>query len=127
MKLPILKIAELTGVHRDTISKRLADLPFEAGKKGAKLYESTVALPLIYAVDNLESARAKQALSQASLNAVREEELRKERIPIQLVLDELDTMFQAMGAILKNNAKLSEAQTNEIFGKFRDLPARLKW
>ena len=35
MKLPILKIAELTGVHRDTISKRLADLPFEAGKKGA--------------------------------------------------------------------------------------------
>ena len=37
MKLPIVKIAELTGIHRDTISKRLADLPFEAGKKGAKL------------------------------------------------------------------------------------------
>ncbi len=73
MKLPILKMAELTGVHRDTISKRLADLPFEAGKKGAKLYESTEALPLIYAVDNLEAARAKQALSQASLNAIREE------------------------------------------------------
>jgi hypothetical protein len=40
MKLPIAKIAELTGIHRDTISKRLADLPFEAGKKGAKLYSS---------------------------------------------------------------------------------------
>jgi hypothetical protein len=40
MKLPIVKIAELTGIHRDTISKRLADVPFEAGKKGAKLYSS---------------------------------------------------------------------------------------
>ena len=53
MKLPILKMAELTGIHRDTISKRLADLPFEAGLKGAHLYESTEALPLIYACDNL--------------------------------------------------------------------------
>ena len=44
MKLPITKIAELTGIHRDTISKRLADLPFEAGKKGAKLYSSEDAL-----------------------------------------------------------------------------------
>jgi hypothetical protein len=44
MKLPIVKIAELTGIHRDTISKRLADLPFEAGKKGAKLYSSEDAL-----------------------------------------------------------------------------------
>ena len=45
------------------------------------LYESSEALPLIYAVDNLEAARAAQARSQASLNAVREEDLRKQRIP----------------------------------------------
>ena len=48
MKPPIVKIAELTGIHRDTISKRLADLPFEAGKKGAKLYSSEDALAAIY-------------------------------------------------------------------------------
>jgi hypothetical protein len=36
-------------------------------------------LPLIYAVDNLEAARAAQARSQASLNAVREEDLWKQR------------------------------------------------
>src|SRR6266516_2520349 len=98
MKLPILKFAELTGVHRDTISKRLADVPFEAGKKGAHLYESSEALPLLYAVDSLEAARAKQALSQAALNKVREEDLRKQRIPIQIVLDTMDECFQAMGA-----------------------------
>src|SRR5206468_329907 len=127
MKVPILKMAELTGVHRDTISKRLADLPFEAGKKGAKLYESTEALPLIYAVDNLESARAKQALSQASLNAIKEENLRKERVPLQLVLDEMDSLFQAMGAILRNVKELSPSRINEIFDKFRAVPAKLKW
>src|SRR6266496_1954651 len=127
MKLPILKMAELTGVHRDTISKRLADLPFEAGKKGAKLYESTEALPLIYAVDNLEAARAKQALSQASLNAVKEENLRKERVPLQLVLDEMDSLFQEIGAILKNTKELSPSRINEIFDKFRAVPSKLKW
>ncbi len=127
MKLPILKFTELTGVHRDTISKRLADLPFEAGLKGAHLYESTEALPLIYACDNLESARAKQALSQASLNAVREENLRKERIPIQIVLDTMDEIFQAIGATLKNCKELSPARVNELFAKFREAPKKLKW
>ena len=127
MKLPILKFTELTGVHRDTISKRLADLPFEAGLKGAHLYESTEALPLIYASDNLESARAKQALSQASLDAVREENLRKERIPIQIVLDTMDEIFQAIGATLKNCKELSPARVNELFAKFREAPKKLKW
>ncbi len=127
MKLPILKFTELTGVHRDTISKRLASVPFEAGKKGAKLYESTVALPLIYAVDNLEAARAKQALTQASLNAIREEVLRKERIPIQIVLDTMDEIFQAIGATLKNCKELNPARVNELFAKFREAPKKLKW
>ena len=127
MKLPILKFTELTGVHRDTISKRLADLPFEAGKKGAKLYESTEALPLIYAVDNLEAARAEQARSQAALNKVREEVLRKERIPIQIVLDTMDEIFQAIGATLKNCKELNPARVNELFAKFREAPKKLKW
>ena len=82
MKLPILKIAELTGIHRDTISKRLADLPFEAGKKGAKLYSSEDALAAIYRTDSLEAARAEQARTAAQLNAIRAEDLRKTRIPI---------------------------------------------
>ena len=60
-------------------------MPFTPGDKGAHLYESRDALPLIFAVDNLEAARAAQARSQASLNAVREEDLRKQRIPIQIV------------------------------------------
>ena len=80
-------------------------------------------------MDNLESARAKQALSQASLNAVREECLRKERIPIQIVLDEMDAVFQAIGATLKNakGKTLTHELINDLFAKFRSVPAKLKW
>ena len=123
----INQLAELTGRDRRTIKKQLEDLRFEPGEKGAHLYESSEALPLIYRVNNLESARAKQALSQASLNAIREENLRKERVPLQLVLDEMDSLFQAMGAILKNVKELSPSRINEIFDKFRAVPAKLKW
>ena len=123
----INQLSDLTRRHRHTIAKRLIDLPSIDGPKGAHLYESTEALPLIYAVDNLESARAKQALSQASLNAIKEENLRKERVPLQLVLDEMDSLFQAMGAILRNVKELSPSRINEIFDKFRAVPSKLKW
>ena len=71
MKLPIVKIAELTGIHRDTISKRVADLPFEAGKKGAKLYSSEDALAAIYKTDSLEAARAHRSAVNVLLSFVR--------------------------------------------------------
>jgi hypothetical protein len=129
MKLPILKIAELTGVHRDTISKRLADLPFEAGKKGAKLYRSEDALPAIYKSDSLEAARTEQARTAAQLNAIRAEDLQKTRIPIAIVLQVHDEIFQAVAAILKaaEGKLLSKELINDIFDKFRSIPAKLKW
>ena len=123
----INQLAELTGRDRRTIKKQLEDLHFVDGEKGAHLYESTEALPMIYRVDKLESARAKQALSQASLNAIREENLRKEHVPLQLVLDEMDSLFQEIGAVLKNIKELPSVRVNEIFQKFREIPSKLKW
>ena len=129
MKLPILKIAELTGVHRDTISKRLADLPFEAGKKGAKLYSSQDALAAIYKTVSLEAARAEQARTAAQLNAIRAEDLRKTRIPIATVLQAHDEILQAIAATLKpaKGKLLTQDLINDIFDKFRSIPAKLKW
>ena len=40
-----------------------------------------------------------RARSQAPLNAVREEDLRKQRIPIQIVLDLIDKVFQSIGRL----------------------------
>jgi hypothetical protein len=126
MKLPILKIAELTGIHRDTISKRLTDLPFEADKKGAKLYSSEDALAAIYKTDSLEAARAEQARTAAQLNAIRAEDLRKTRIPISIVLQVHDEIFQATAATLKaaKGKLLTQELINDIFDKFRSIP---KW
>ena len=57
------------------------------------LYESSEVLPLIYAIDNFEAARAEQARSQAALNKVREETLRKQRIPLEIVISVHDEVF----------------------------------
>ena len=129
MLVSIKKLSELTGRHRQTIAKILADLPLVDGQKGAHLYESREALPLIYAVDNLEAARAEQARSQAALNKVREENLRKQRIPIELVIETHDQVLQAMAATLKaaKDKVLTVELINSIFADFRAIPAKLRW
>ena len=129
MLVSIKKLSELTGRHRQTIAKNLVDLLPVDGEKGAKLYDSRQAFPLIYAVDNLEAARAEQARSQAALNKVREETLRKQRIPLDLVTSILDQTLQAMAATLKaaKDEVLTIELINNIFEDFRAIPAKLKW
>jgi hypothetical protein len=53
-------------------------------------------------MDNLEAARAKQARSAAELNAIRAQDLRKTRIPMTIVLQVHDEIFQAIAATLKS-------------------------
>src|SRR5205814_2199603 len=101
--------------------------------KGAMLYDSVVALDRIYAIDarrvSLEQARTAHALSQERLNNVREEELRKKRIPMDLVLGIHDQTVQALVSTLKAAEKkeLTADLINELLSKFRDLPAQLQW
>ena len=64
MLLSINQISELTGQDRRAITKQLDGLPFQSGDKNAYLYESAEALPRVYAMDNLEAARAAQARSR---------------------------------------------------------------
>jgi hypothetical protein len=129
MHLSISQLSEPTGRDRRTVAGKLADVPHTVGERGAMLYASSEALPLIYAVDNLEAARAAQARSQASLNAVREEDLRKQRIPIQIVLDTMDEIFQSIAATIKasKGKTLTIELINELFDKFRSAPAKLNW
>jgi hypothetical protein len=100
--LTISQLSELTGRDRRTVAKQLSDLKHTAGEGGAMLHESAEALPLVYGVDNLATARAEQARSQAQLNAIRGEDLRKTRIPITIVLQVHDEIFQALAATLKS-------------------------
>lgn len=129
MLLSINQLSDLTGRDRRTVTKQLEALEHVPGPKGAHLYESSEALERVYAVGSLEAARAAQALSQAALNAFREEDLRKHRIPIQVVRDVWDEIFQSIGATLKaaKNKKLTPDLINQLFDKFRSAPAKLKW
>jgi hypothetical protein len=131
MLLSINQLFELTGRDRKTIKQKLEGVSFRNGEKSAHLYNSREVLPLIYAADNLEAARAAQARSQASLNQVREEELRKQRIPIEIVAEVWDEVFQSVAATLKNEAAkhrpLTRAIVNDLFTQFRAAPRKLKW
>ena len=51
MHLSICQISDFTGRDGRTVAKQLSNVPHIAGERGAMLYESTEALPLIYAVD----------------------------------------------------------------------------
>jgi hypothetical protein len=126
MKVSITRLWELTGRERSFIRKKLEGLPSLNGDNRAHLYESSEVLPIIYSVESLDVARAKHALSQASLNAVREEALKGQRIPIGDVRDAIDEVFQAQASTLKaaKNKKLTPGKINEILDKWRSLP---KW
>jgi hypothetical protein len=128
MRMSLTQLADVTGRDRHTIRKQLDSLPSVNGKKGALLYDSKRALSVIYQAGNLEDARAKHALSQVSLNAVREEDLRKNRIPLEEILDVLDFTFQSIAATLKaaKFKKLTPELINEIFDKIRAGFAKIK-
>jgi len=92
-------------------------------------YAMKHALAAIYKTDSLEAARAEQARTAAQLNAIRAEDLRKTRIPIATVLQAHDEILQAIAATLKaaKGKLLTQDLINDIFDKFRSIPAKLKW
>ena len=93
------------------------------------MYSSEDALAAIYKTDSLEAARAEQARTAAQLNAIRADVLRKTRIPIEIVLQVNDEICQATAATLKaaEGKFLTQELINDIFDKFRSIPAKLKW
>jgi hypothetical protein len=115
------------------ITPKLDGLPHNKGPKGAMRYNSALALERIYAADSekvaLDQAHAEQALTQARLNRTRDEVLRKERIPLELVLSIYDQTLQAMSATLKaaKDKVLTVELLNDIFEDFRKIPDKLNW
>jgi len=122
MQLSINELSKLTGRDRRKITAKLNRLPFKPGSKAAMLYDSAAGLERIYAINprkiSLDEARTCQALSQEALNRVREEELRKTRIPIDLITS---TLKAAKGETLTLET------INGILADFRSIPEKLRW
>ena len=121
----------LTDKHGKFIKQALAGIPFERGPNRSHQYDSALALSAIYGARgrSLEEARTKQAETAARLNEIRAEELSKTRIPIQIVSDVMDEVFQSLGSTLKaaKGKTLTIELINELFDKFRSTPAKLNW
>jgi DNA-binding transcriptional MocR family regulator len=74
----ISQLAALSGLDRATVTKRLAEVPFEEGAKNAKSYALDVALPALIAGESAEFDAAKLRKMQAEAG-LRELDLERER------------------------------------------------
>ncbi|WES90504.1 DUF1441 family protein [Dickeya fangzhongdai] len=55
LEMTISQLADVTGIHRQTIAKRLADIAPKAGSNcKRKIYDLKDALKVIYASNNIE-------------------------------------------------------------------------
>ena len=106
MRLSITELHNLTGLDRRRVRSALADLESTPGKKGAVLFESREALPLLYIFPrdgdtlDLTQERARLAHFQANKAAVEERKLKGELI-------EVEEVAQIVGADYSNvRAKL---------------------
>lgn len=94
-------LQELTGFDRRTIKPRLADLTPEVGPKGALLYRTTEALPLLYDKEasayETDKERARLLHHQANIAALDEKVKERQLIPADLVL----TRWQDIAATVR--------------------------
>ena len=132
MKQSISELSNLTGMDRRRIRKALVDLPSDKGKKGALLYESTDALPLLYILPgdgdtyDLTQERARLAHHQANKADLECEVLRANLIEVELVSDIIGGEYATVRAKLlampsKAAPLMVGLDTNAIHGQLQEL------
>ena len=99
MKQSISQLAELTGMDRRTVVRRLVDLPKEVNGRSHS-YESKTALPILYGHGkkddesyDLTEERARLAHHQANIAALDEQVKEKTLIPAEVVKDAWQSIF----------------------------------
>ena len=105
------ELAQITNRSRQHVTRRVASLEHTDGKRGAKLYESEEAIPLILAVSELEQLRAEATRERMLLAQARQEVREGKRIPIELIMDWTDHALKTMRARIL--ASLGKELTDE--------------
>ena len=87
MQLSITELHNLTGLDRRRITRALSDLEHTDGKKGAKLYPSHLALPLLYIAgdgENFDGQKEQARLThhKANIAALEEKQLSGELVTV---------------------------------------------
>lgn len=114
--LSMSQLAEITGFDRRTVKARLSGIKAQNGPKGALIYDSTVALPILYAQD-AESDLERQILqenlrkerAEAEIREMKASSLRKELVPIEDVATVVEKEYAAVrAAMLALPSKVSQ-------------------
>lgn len=112
MQVSISRLSQLTGLHRDTIKKRIG--PILHGTRCEKV-DSHKALRLIYGAGdalNLDAEKARLTHHQANIAALAEADKRENLIPADAVRERWRAMSASIRArLLKLPPRLAEAVT----------------
>jgi len=130
------QIAELTKTSTKTVRSRLIDLPHKPGPRNAKLYESHIALGVLYGVGaeyKKGIVTPQEAARQLTLARTKEIDLnmevtRRERIPLEDVEEHNEAVLQNVAGIFKasEGRKLTPELIQEIFAELRRMDEILR-
>ena len=120
MLLLVNQISELTGRDCHGIPKRLENLPLTPGDKGAPAH-----LPVGQSGTGAGRTGPEPSVAQRGARG----RFTEATYPASIALDVMDEVFQSIGSTVKaaKGKKLTPERINELFEKWRDLPAKLKW
>jgi hypothetical protein len=122
-------LASCSGMHFNTVRKRLAGLESDQNGK----FDRVTALGRLYVGEDGEmtysEVQKRLALEKTKQIQLQNEVTRKERIPIGIVMDIHDQTLQAMTATLKASVGkvMTVDRVNEILTGFREIPDKLHW
>lgn len=132
-----VELSLLTGKTRATVRKKLDGQPFEPGAHKAKLYDSILALEILYGAqsDGGGTISAAEAAKRLTEKRTAEIELnmevkRKERIPIEVTETVNDRVFSNVSGMLKATIgkKMTAQIVNEIYSEFRTIGVEIsRW
>ncbi len=116
---------------REKIGKVAEPLPFNEGPKGAKLYEASRLVPMLYlgATGDSATAAMTEAESRRQLNLCRKEEIeldmqikRGERIPSSDAISIMGSVFAYVVAVLKRSVgkQFTEESFNEVMREMKE-------
>jgi DNA-binding Lrp family transcriptional regulator len=126
-------LAECVGMHPSTVKRRTTGLERDtAGKlKRVQAFEAVFISAVETKDGRITTPEAVRQLTVEKALQVRlqNEITRKERIPIDDVLEVTGQVFQSMAAIIKSkrDKMLTEEVINELFAELRSFPDRLNW
>lgn len=130
------QLALWTKRDRKTVRAKLINLPHTIGDKSAKLYESDIALGILYGLDKNAAKGAispQEAAKRLTVKRTEEIDLnmevtRRERIPLEDVEEHNDAVLQNVAGIFKasEGKRLTPELIQEIFGELRRMDEILR-